>query len=101
MTMTLTVSTMTMVLCICYVLYVCDMNVRRVCVSVDSWEGNGVNEVGKDKATGVVRVKINPKYYRPTEVVRLPVTSTCTSVTITLTLLSSVLLLLLLLLTKY
>ncbi|XP_060079919.1 GDP-mannose 4,6 dehydratase-like [Ylistrum balloti] len=32
------------------------------------WEGNGVEEVGKDKATGVVRVRINPKYYRPTEV---------------------------------
>ena len=38
-------------------------------VCVHSWEGSGVNEVGKDKATGVVRVKINPKYYRPTEVV--------------------------------
>jgi len=32
------------------------------------WEGQGVDEVGKDKATGVVRVKINPKHYRPTEV---------------------------------
>ncbi|XP_022346245.1 GDP-mannose 4,6 dehydratase-like [Crassostrea virginica] len=32
------------------------------------WEGEGVNEVGKDKATGVVRVRVNPKYYRPTEV---------------------------------
>lgn len=35
------------------------------------WEGEGVNEVGKDKATGVVRVRVNPKYYRPTEVVRV------------------------------
>lgn len=33
------------------------------------WEGSGVDEVGKDKATGIVRVKVNPKYYRPTEVV--------------------------------
>jgi GDPmannose 4,6-dehydratase len=32
------------------------------------WEGSGVEEVGKDKATGIVRVKVNPKYYRPTEV---------------------------------
>lgn len=32
------------------------------------WEGSGVEEVGKDSATGVVRVKVNPKYYRPTEV---------------------------------
>ena len=30
-----------------------------------------MNEVGKDKATGVVRVRVNPKYYRPTEVVRV------------------------------
>lgn len=33
------------------------------------WEGQGVNEVGKEKGTGVIRVKINPKYFRPTEVV--------------------------------
>eukprot|EP00106_Octopus_bimaculoides_P017557 XP_014784999.1 PREDICTED: GDP-mannose 4,6 dehydratase-like [Octopus bimaculoides] len=32
------------------------------------WEGKGVDEVGKDKKTGKVRVKINPKYNRPTEV---------------------------------
>lgn len=33
------------------------------------WEGKGTEEVGKDKNTGVVRVKVNPKYFRPTEVV--------------------------------
>ena len=32
------------------------------------WEGEGVNEVGKDKATGTVRIKVNKKFYRPTEV---------------------------------
>lgn len=32
------------------------------------WEGKGVNEVGKDAATGTIRVRINPKYFRPTEV---------------------------------
>eukprot|EP00105_Crassostrea_gigas_P004388 XP_011417587.1 PREDICTED: GDP-mannose 4,6 dehydratase isoform X1 [Crassostrea gigas] len=38
-------------------------------VNVDIvWEGEGVNEVGKDKNTGEVRVKVNPKFYRPTEV---------------------------------
>ena len=31
------------------------------------WEGHETNEVGKDKATGVVRVRINPKFYRPSE----------------------------------
>ncbi|KAJ8303547.1 hypothetical protein KUTeg_019943 [Tegillarca granosa] len=38
-------------------------------VNVDIiWEGEGVNEVGKDKATGKIRIRVNPKYYRPTEV---------------------------------
>lgn len=32
------------------------------------WEGSGVNEVGKDKKTGIVRVKIDEKYFRPCEV---------------------------------
>jgi len=32
------------------------------------WEGEGVNEVGKDKATGIVRVKVDERYFRPTEV---------------------------------
>jgi len=32
------------------------------------WEGSGVEEVGKDKETGVVRIKVNAKFYRPTEV---------------------------------
>jgi len=43
----------------------------RVCVN--SWEGSGVNEVGRDKATGIIRVRVNPKYYRPTEVVSVPI----------------------------
>lgn len=33
------------------------------------WEGAGINEVGKEKGTGIVRVKVNSKYLRPTEVV--------------------------------
>lgn len=32
------------------------------------WEGEGVNEVGKEKETGIVRIKIDPKYFRPAEV---------------------------------
>ncbi|KAH7725478.1 GDP-mannose 4,6 dehydratase [Aphelenchoides avenae] len=35
------------------------------------WEGEGVDEIGKEKDTGVVRVRVNPKYYRPTEVEQL------------------------------
>ncbi|XP_067624120.1 GDP-mannose 4,6 dehydratase [Eurosta solidaginis] len=32
------------------------------------WQGEGVNEVGIEKESGKVRVRINPKYFRPTEV---------------------------------
>lgn len=32
------------------------------------WEGEGVNEVGKDKATGKVVVRVNPQFFRPAEV---------------------------------
>ncbi len=32
------------------------------------WEGEGVKEVGKDKKSGKVLVRINPRYFRPTEV---------------------------------
>ncbi|CAH0385615.1 unnamed protein product [Bemisia tabaci] len=32
------------------------------------WQGSGVNEVGIEEATKIVRVKVNPKYFRPTEV---------------------------------
>eukprot|EP00039_Didymoeca_costata_P008508 m.112912 g.112912 ORF g.112912 m.112912 type:complete len:366 (+) comp14111_c0_seq1:79-1176(+) len=32
------------------------------------WEGEGVNEIGKDSKTGVTRVMVNPRYFRPAEV---------------------------------
>jgi len=32
------------------------------------WEGKEESEVGKDKETGKVRVRVDPKYYRPAEV---------------------------------
>ncbi|MCU0819739.1 MAG: GDP-mannose 4,6-dehydratase [Beijerinckiaceae bacterium] len=32
------------------------------------WEGAGVDEVGRDAKTGTVRVQIDPRYFRPTEV---------------------------------
>jgi GDP-D-mannose dehydratase len=35
------------------------------------WEGEGVEEIGKEKDTGIVRVTVNEKYFRPTEVVSL------------------------------
>lgn len=33
-----------------------------------SWEGEGVDEIGRDKRSGKVRVKVNSRYFRPTEV---------------------------------
>ncbi|XP_031348371.1 GDP-mannose 4,6 dehydratase-like [Photinus pyralis] len=32
------------------------------------WEGEGLNEIGKEKDTGIIRVKVDAKYFRPTEV---------------------------------
>ena len=32
------------------------------------WSGEGVNEIGKDKATGKTLVKVNPDFFRPAEV---------------------------------
>lgn len=32
------------------------------------WRGDGVNEVGVELGTNTVRIKINPKYFRPTDV---------------------------------
>jgi GDPmannose 4,6-dehydratase len=33
-----------------------------------SWEGTGVDEVGRDADTGNVLVRVDPRYFRPTEV---------------------------------
>lgn len=33
------------------------------------WEGKGLDEVGKNASTDQVLVKVNPRYFRPTEVV--------------------------------
>lgn len=33
-----------------------------------AWEGSGVDEIGKDAKTGKILVRIDPRYFRPTEV---------------------------------
>ena len=50
-------------------------SVREFCIKVANWfgyelifEGEGLNEVGIDSKTNKVLVKIDPKYFRPTEV---------------------------------
>lgn len=35
------------------------------------WEGSGDTEIGKEKGSGTVRIRVNPKFYRPTEVEQL------------------------------
>ena len=35
------------------------------------WQGQDENEVGLEEGTTVVRVRVNPKFYRPTEVEQL------------------------------
>lgn len=38
-------------------------------IGVDiAWEGEGEQEIGRDAATGTIRVRVSPKYYRPAEV---------------------------------
>jgi GDPmannose 4,6-dehydratase len=36
--------------------------------SNNSWEGHGVEEQGIDETTGRVLIRVDPAYYRPTEV---------------------------------
>jgi GDPmannose 4,6-dehydratase len=43
------------------------MSFKAVGVEIQ-WQGKDENEIGSDKATGNTLVKINPKFYRPTEV---------------------------------
>ena len=35
------------------------------------WEGKGLDEVAKEKDSGIIRLKVNPKFFRPTEVEQL------------------------------
>jgi GDPmannose 4,6-dehydratase len=53
-------------------------SVREFCerafglVGVDlEWSGSGIDEVGRDRATGTKRVVVNSRYFRPAEVDRL------------------------------
>ncbi len=35
------------------------------------WEGKGVDEIGRDAKSGKVLVKVDPRFFRPTEVEQL------------------------------
>lgn len=48
----------------------CEWSFRHCGIELE-WEGEGVEEVGRDGKTGKVLVKVNPAFYRPTDVVDL------------------------------
>jgi GDP-D-mannose dehydratase len=45
----------------------CELAFARIGVILE-WHGSGVSEVGVCKSTGVTRVLVDPRYFRPTEV---------------------------------
>ena len=52
----------------CYtVRYFTELAFKQIGVNL-KWQGKGKSEVGIDECTGKIRVKVNPKYYRPSEV---------------------------------
>lgn len=45
----------------------CELAFKEIGVDI-AWEGTGADEVGKDAASGAIRIRINPAFYRPAEV---------------------------------
>jgi len=45
----------------------CEAAFSRIDVEL-AWEGEGTDEVGRDRATGVIRVVVDARYFRPAEV---------------------------------
>lgn len=43
------------------------MSFRAAGIAIE-WGGSGIDETGRDAATGDIRVRVNPRYYRPAEV---------------------------------
>ena len=44
-----------------------DLTFKELGIELE-WVDKGIDEKGIDKASGVIRVKVDPSYYRPTEV---------------------------------
>jgi GDP-D-mannose dehydratase len=51
----------------CSVREFCELAFARVGISLE-WRGAGVSECGVCKSTGLTRVMVDPRYFRPTEV---------------------------------
>lgn len=45
----------------------CELAFKEIGIDL-KWDGEGVNETGTDEATGKILVKINPEFFRPSEV---------------------------------
>ena len=45
----------------------CELAFAEVGVELE-WQGEDVDEVGRDRATGAVRVEVNPRHFRPADV---------------------------------
>ena len=45
----------------------CDMAFKHAGIEIE-WEGEGVNEIGINRATGKPIIEVDPQYFRPTEV---------------------------------
>ena len=45
----------------------CELSFREIGVELD-WQGEGVDEIGRDRSSGAVRVEVNPRHFRPAEV---------------------------------
>lgn len=45
----------------------CERAFERVGVEIE-WSGEGIDEIGRDRASGAKRVVVNPRYFRPAEV---------------------------------
>lgn len=48
----------------------CEIAFREIGVTLE-WQGEGVNETGRDAATGRTLIEVDPRYFRPTEVEQL------------------------------
>ncbi len=45
----------------------CELAFGHVGVELE-WSGEGIDEIGRDRASGAARVTVNPRYFRPAEV---------------------------------
>lgn len=45
----------------------CELAFQEIGMNIE-WSGSGSEEVGKDKSTGKILIKINPEFFRPAEV---------------------------------